>query len=83
MFKRDELTDSTSCMNRAADDEMVFVLLARDPAATVAIEAWIAERIRLGKNTAEDTQIKNASECAYIMEQQRVGIYQPSTKKGK
>ena len=76
MIKREELTDLKSCINRAANDEMVFVLLARDPAATTAIEAWIRERIPLG-NVAEDSQIKDASECAYIMEQQRAGVWRP------
>lgn len=75
MIKKDELTNEKSCINRANEDEMVFVLLARDPAATVAIEAWIAERIRLGKNKPDDAQIVDASECAYIMEQQRAGIW--------
>lgn len=71
MIKRIELTDKNSCLNNANDNEMIFVLLARDPAAPIAIEAWIQERIRLGKNNPDDLQIINASECAYVMEQQR------------
>lgn len=50
MLKRDELTDPNSCLSRAKDDEMCFVLLGRDYAAPLAIVAWIDERIRLGKN---------------------------------
>ena len=62
MRKRDELTDPRSCMSRARDDEMTFVLLGRDVAATVAVRAWIEERIRLGKNQRADAQIVEAEE---------------------
>lgn len=60
MIKREELARPDSCMNRAEADEMTFVLLARDLAAPHAIEEWIAERIRLGKNTPGDDQITEA-----------------------
>jgi len=49
MVKRDELTNPASCMSRAKEDEMVFVLLGRDAAAPVAIRAWVEERIRSAK----------------------------------
>ena len=62
MRKRDELTDPSSCLNRAADDEWLFVFLGRDIAAPVAVRAWIEERIRLGKNTREDAQIGEAEQ---------------------
>lgn len=71
MIKRKELTDPKSCMSRADNDEMTFVLLGRDLAAPVAIRAWIAERIRLGKNKADDPQIVEAEECARWMENHR------------
>ena len=71
MRKRDELTSPQACMVRARDDEMTFVLLGRDAAAPVAIRAWIAERIRLGKNQPDDAQIVEAEQCAQIMEQER------------
>lgn len=61
-----------SCLNRAHSREMLFVLLARDPAAPVAIRAWIEERIRLGKNTPNDSQIREAQDCAFTMEQERL-----------
>jgi hypothetical protein len=47
-------------MNKAKDDEWTFVLLGRDAAATVAVRAWIEERIRLGKNCRDDAQIVEA-----------------------
>ena len=55
-------------MSRANDDEMTFVLLARDIAAPFAIRAWVSERIRLGKNFVDDLQIKEALDCALRME---------------
>lgn len=60
MRKRDELSDPTSCMNRAKDYEWTFVLLGRDVAAPAAVAAWIKERIRLGKNKPTDSQILEA-----------------------
>jgi hypothetical protein len=71
MIKREELTNPNSCLNRAKDDEMTFVLLARDAAAPDAIRHWVAVRCVLGKNKLTDPQIKEALECAKNMEQQR------------
>ena len=78
MVKLEELSNPKSCMSRAADHEMTFVLLARDAAAPAAIRAWVNERIRLGKNAADDEQILEALHCANFMEQQRadgIGLY--------
>jgi hypothetical protein len=74
MIKRDEIDDADSCLNKAGDSERLFVLLARDPAAPVAIRAWIAERIRLGKNGPDDAQICEARQCADLMEIERTEI---------
>jgi hypothetical protein len=74
MIKRDELEYAESCLNKARPDERLFVLLARDPAAPVAIRAWIAERIRLNKNAPGDEQIREAFECASLMEFERAEI---------
>lgn len=74
MLKRDEIEDTGSCFNKAGDGERLFVLLARDPAAPVAIRAWIAERIRLGKNVAGDEQIREALECSDLMDVERAEI---------
>jgi hypothetical protein len=67
MLKGKERSDTNSCWNKAREDELLFILLARDPAAPVAIEAWINERIRLGKNQGSDTQIADARACALRM----------------
>lgn len=74
MRKRDEIDHTESCFNKARDNERLFILLARDPAAPVAIRAWIAERVRLGKNTWGDSQIVEALGCADLMETERVEI---------
>ena len=72
MIKRDEVSNPNSCLNRAKDDEMVFVLLARDEAAAYAIGQWAKKRIELGKNTPDDAQIVEAMTCAGVMEEQRM-----------
>ena len=74
MIKRDEIEDTNSCFNKATDGERLFVLIARDPAAPVAIRAWVAERIRLGKNAPDDAQILEAIACANLMDVERAEI---------
>lgn len=71
MIKREELTNPKSCMSRANDDEMTFVLLGRDAAAPAAIKAWVWERLRLGKNNHDDAQIREALDCAIRMEERQ------------
>lgn len=51
---------------------MVFVLLARDVAAPLAIRAWIAARIKAGKNYPGDPQLIEAERCASFMELQYI-----------
>lgn len=68
MRKKDELASQQSCMSRAHPNEMVFVLLGRDPAAPAAIRAWCDERVRVGKNAETDHQIVEARACAETMQ---------------
>jgi hypothetical protein len=68
MRKKDELSKSPTCMSTAHPEEMVFVLIGRDAAAPVAIRAWVAERLRLGKNEETDAQITEALDIATTME---------------
>lgn len=70
MRKKDELSKTHTCMQHAHPEEMTFVLLSRDAAAPVAIRAWVAERLRLGKNAESDTQIVEALDCAATMERE-------------
>jgi len=78
MLKRDEVTNANSCLNRARDDEMLFVLLGRDPAAPIAIRAWINERVRCGKNNIADPQITEAMRIATTLDEQhrKIGVSQ-------
>ncbi len=41
MIKRQEISDPTSCLNKAADDEPVFVFRAQDQTAPWVIEQWL------------------------------------------
>jgi hypothetical protein len=80
MMKYLEFHSPESCWNRADHNEIVFVLLARDAAAQMAIQAWCEERIRLGKNLPGDPQIVEALECSAKMADQRkrsVGALSP------
>jgi hypothetical protein len=71
MRKCDELTDLNSCLSKADDDEMVFVLRGHDETSPLIILQWVVERIRYKKNKLNDPQIQEALECARIMEEQR------------
>jgi hypothetical protein len=73
MRKKDEILNPNSCLNRAQVDELIFVLLERDEAAPIAIQAWIEARIRLGKNAPDDAQIKEARELLVKMADRRNG----------
>ena len=68
MKKHEELTSVNSCLNKAADDEPLFVLRATDPAAPAAIRAWIEERIAIGKNTRSDEKTVSAAAMADDMQ---------------
>jgi hypothetical protein len=68
MRKRDELTRPNSCLNKARDGEMLFVLLGRDEDAPETIRYWIRRRIRRGKNKPGDPKMVEAELCAQAME---------------
>lgn len=71
MRKIPELFNPFSCLSKAEDHEMLFVLLGRDVAAPATIRFWIEERIRLGKNKPSDSQIVEARRCANTMARER------------
>lgn len=72
MIKRDEIATPTSCLNKAADDEFVFVLREKDLATPNTIRFWIQERIRLGLNKPDDPKLVAAeTEAAEIAERQK------------
>lgn len=47
-LKRDEIADPNSCLNRAAADEPIFVLRAKDPLAAKMVEDWSARSVIAG-----------------------------------
>lgn len=75
MKRIDEVSDFNSCLNKASDHEMLFVLRAHDIVAPEIVRAWINARIAAGKNRMEDPQIQEALNIAKVMEdQQKRGI---------
>lgn len=64
MRKIDEIERQSSCWNKAAAEERVFILLERDVATPDTIRFWCSERVRKGKNTWSDDQIKEALQLA-------------------
>lgn len=68
MLKRDELANPNSCLNKAKDDEPIFVLLGRDIAAPYAVRVWIQQRMQHGKNQPEDAQLTEATDLADSMD---------------
>jgi hypothetical protein len=60
MIKREELANPNSCLNKAADDEVIFVLRGKDDAFGAAVRGWIEDRIASGKNKETDDKIVDA-----------------------
>jgi len=73
MIKTEELSTLESCLNRAGDGEMLFVLRAKDPCAPHAIREWVKARVEQGLNALDDPKIKEALRCASTMDEQRGG----------
>lgn len=71
MKKRDELIRSDSCLNKAAEDEFVFVLREKDEAISNVIRFWIQERIRLGLNQPGDSKLECAEREASAIDARR------------
>lgn len=64
MIKREEATNPKSCLNQSQDDEMLFVLCARDPMAPDLVERWASQAERHGTAGAK---IAEARACAEAM----------------
>ena len=75
MIKSRELSDPNSCLNRAKENERLFVLLEHDDAAPATVRFWVGERIRLGKNRPTDEQIESALKEAMAMDKDKTGQY--------
>jgi len=67
MIKKDELATPTSCLNKAASDEPVFVLRAKDLVAPMAVRHWA----KMSDGKHEPEKIKSALLLADQMEEWR------------
>lgn len=69
MIKRDELATPDSCLNKASDDEPIFVLRANDKDAPDAVREW-AIKYRLRKEALEEwglLRVRNKYEEAFAL----------------
>ncbi len=65
MLKHLELSRSDSCLNKAAADEPVFVLRAKDPMAAMTIRHWVTMS---GAGAHESTKLTEALKAADEMD---------------
>jgi hypothetical protein len=69
MKKIDEITTPDSCINKAENDEPVFVLRANDPLAAGTVDYWANQAE--GTNIHEVYKINTARELAQEMRRWR------------
>lgn len=67
--KAEELSNPNSCLSKAADDEPIFVLRAKDPLAADLVREWAMLAARHGEH--EDAKCVEALAHARHMEQWR------------
>jgi hypothetical protein len=74
MIKRDELGTQTSCLNRADDDEPVFVLRANDENAPAIVMEWMRCYVRSkgGVGNMSTLQQRKAVEAEQLASDMRV-----------
>lgn len=58
MMKRDEIADPNSCLNRAADDEPLFVLRANDILAMGIVHQWASQYLAMKAEQPEGPTLK-------------------------
>ena len=66
MKKSDELSDPRSCLNKADDDEPLFVLRGSDPAAADTVRFWATLSSHAGYHLRE--KIESAFNAAEALE---------------
>lgn len=64
MLKKDELRNPTSCLNKAAPDEPVFVLRGKDIIAAATVRHWAT----MAAGTHEASKVTEATSLANQME---------------
>jgi hypothetical protein len=73
MLKKHELATPTSCLNKAAPDEMVFVLRGKDPHAPQAIRLWAD----MSEGEQEPGKLAEARAAADAMDKWRIANQPP------
>lgn len=78
LTKTAELANADGRLNRARDDEPVFVLLGRDAAAAATVRQWVGIRLMMGKNRRNDPQIVEALAWADAADAYRKALDAPA-----
>jgi hypothetical protein len=79
MRKCDEMMLPDSCLNKAAENELLFVLRDKDPCMAGTIRYWARMRMELGLNTSGDSKIKEAVTLAAEVERVQEERGRPDT----
>lgn len=74
MLKRHEVANPESCLNKADDNEPVFVLRANDPLAPSIVSAWARDYIveKGGWSNMSDNQKKKYTEAMDLAGHMRI-----------
>lgn len=67
--KRENIENPQSCLSKAADDEPIFVLRAKDPLAADIVREWAMLAAR--DQVHEEEKCRAALECAQKMDEWR------------
>lgn len=59
-IKREELANPNGCLNKAADDEPIFVLRANDPVAAAVVRYWASSYVSEKIEASTDGVLTNA-----------------------
>lgn len=60
MIKANEVSNPNSCLNKAHEKELIFVIREADAAAADTIAFWIKRRMELGLNDEGDDKLYEA-----------------------
>lgn len=80
MLKKDEIATPDSCLNKAKDDEPIFVLRGKDPAAPATLAKWINRRVELGLNDYGDRKTLEAANLMAEMQQYQAKLAEEEKK---
>ena len=76
MNKAQNLSDPESCLNKAGDEEPIFVLRAKDPIAPMVVHIWASLSEQLEAHEIDKT--RRAHQEATEMQQWRERMYGPA-----